>query len=872
MVNSQELFLTSSASTKQNQKIARPAAGLFRSRRQIILFSTSLTAVLVSMVPLQAHAQACSSTVSASCTNATTISGSATGITTSGSFSTLTNTNTGTISGSDPSTSYGITGNAQIGTLSNAGTISANTTGSNSTARVIYNTSGGNIGLLENTGTISTTSNDFGLGIVNAQNASIGTLDNSGLMIGTIDSSNNDSSSAIQNAGSITTINNSSSITWTNNGAGGAYGIYNKNTGTISSLSNSSTITTSVSGLGNAFGIFNQGGFIDTVTNTGSVLASATEQGGKNQGVAFLNNGTINTLTNSGTLIGTTNGTRNGDGINLYGGTVGTINNSGLIKGTTDGAQGSTGYGIVTGVTVGEVNNSSSGTITGSTDALYIDSSGSVGAVNNSGTMDGNIDNESNQSLTINGATGNNFGTLTGYNNTVGMITSTNANLVFSSGNTFLNDDISAAGHTVSNTGAVLSMAAINLNLDGNYTQSSTGTFEIEVTPDAASELSVTNEAQLAGKLVLNVAQENGYKLDSQYTILTANDVNGTFSFNPADYSTSFAGSLGNYLTLQISYTNNAVNLSFVPYVEQNGTMPAFTSGQFYGSSLYAQNTSLFDVLQAPTGTDVGYWMHGIGEFGHIPGTTYNYKGFIAGRGFNVSPHLIVGAAISNVYTNANGLNASSVSGTSFGAIGYGIYTLPEWCFTGSAMVGHLGNSATRNLPGVGTGHFATNGIYSGASVRAQYNWLQMAHLFITPYAELRYLHANIGSGQETGLNNMFNMNLHYGRVDTNLAQASGGLTTGYKTSTKYGLLTSWVSLGGTGTLGNTHTRIMETLGTQTVGVTAQTASTGAFTPAVGIKLAGQSGVPWKLSADWQGQFATRASAQAFTIRGSYYF
>lgn len=114
-------------------------------------------------------------------------------------------------------------------------------------------------------------------------------------------------------------------------------------------------------------------------------------------------------------------------------------------------------------------------------------------------------------------------------------------------------------------------------------------------------------------------------------------------------------------------------------------------------------------------------------------------------------------------------------------------------------------------------------------------------------------------------------MKLHYGRTSSSLAQANGGLTGGYKTPINPGVLTAWVSLGGTGTLGNTHIRVMETLGSETAGISAQIASQGAFTPAAGIQLAGQT-TPWRLSANWNGQFAKRANSQAFTLNGSYRF
>lgn len=76
---------------------------------------------------------------------------------------------------------------------------------------------------------------------------------------------------------------------------------------------------------------------------------------------------------------------------------------------------------------------------------------------------------------------------------------------------------------------------------------------------------------------------------------------------------------------------------------------------------------------------------------------------------------------------------------------------------------------------------------------------------------------------------------------------------------------------GGTGTLGNTHTRVQESIGADSSAISAQIASVAAFTPSAGIQMAGNN-APWKLAANWNGEFAKRANGQAFTLNGSYAF
>lgn len=450
------------------------------------------------------------------------------------------------------------------------------------------------------------------------------------------------------------------------------------------------------------------------------------------------------------------------------------------------------------------------------------------------------------------------------------------------SGNNTIQANITDQGTTLINGANGGSNGILTVN--GNFTQSTAGKLIVSINPtqnNAApvagidyDQLAVNGTASLNGNVLVNVntpAPGSSYVVGSKYNVVQAASISGN-AIVTAPMSENFA----KYLTFTRTIVQNGNQQDYVVSpVALNGPNgapgPAFTSGSFYGASFYAQNAALFDTLSAPVGSDADYWMHGIGSFGHSPSDNYNYKGFVIGRGFAVTPRLIIGGAVSNVYTHTAGSNDSHADSTSVGGLAYGIYSMPKWTITGTATIGHLGTRATRYLPLVGTGKFATNGVYGGASLRADYNWIDTGRFFATPYATVSYIFTNTGSGQETGLNQAFNMNLRYGRVNTNLAKAGGGLVGGFKTTTNSALITTWASLGGLGTLGNTHTRVQETLGMQSTGITSEVASTGALTPAAGIQLAGKSS-PWKLSADWGGQFARRANSQAFMLSGGYKF
>lgn len=396
-----------------------------------------------------------------------------------------------------------------------------------------------------------------------------------------------------------------------------------------------------------------------------------------------------------------------------------------------------------------------------------------------------------------------------------------------------------------------------------NFIQTEIRRLAVFITPDLTpgigyGQLRVEGGTKIGGILAVYVTPSTkgyGYAIGSVYRVISSTSgqpIVGTFS------DVNMIGTSSEYLTPSLSYSSNAVDLELL------ASQKAIDSGSFYASNGYVQNASLFNILSVPMQTGKGYWMHGIGNFGHAPGTNYDYKGFVVGLGFSVNPKLVIGGAISNVYTHSTGENGSNVDGTSVGAEVYGIYTLRKYTFTSIATAGHLGSNATRYLPGVGTGKFNLNGSYQGISFRSEYNGLHLGSAFLTPHAQVSYLHTHMGRGQDTGLGTM---DMKYGQVDTNLAQAGAGLTLGHKS----GMLTPWVSIGVLGTLGNTHSRVNEIIGPQTASVTGQVAPTLAFTPAAGIQLAGEKSA-WKLSLDWNGQFSKHTSGQAFALNGSYKF
>lgn len=110
---------------------------------------------------------------------------------------------------------------------------------------------------------------------------------------------------------------------------------------------------------------------------------------------------------------------------------------------------------------------------------------------------------------------------------------------------------------SLSNSGTIRPGNSIGtLTVAGNYTQSSSGTLEIEISPTSADKLAVSGAAALGGALV--VAPQSGtYTTGTSYEILTAGSgVTGTFSSTTTQNSTR----LGN-LTATPTYESSRVLL-----------------------------------------------------------------------------------------------------------------------------------------------------------------------------------------------------------------------------------------------------------------------------------------------------------------------
>jgi outer membrane autotransporter protein len=391
-------------------------------------------------------------------TNSGKLLGAEYGLMNNGTIGLVDNRPGGTIAGA--SSGAGILNNGSIGALSNSGNISAGSTG-------VRNA--GTVGTLTNTGLING-GGGFGYngfnGIFNI--GAITQIDN--LAGATISGAN----IGIANSSNIITLNNSGTIT------GGSSSI--NNSGAIGTLTNSGVIKTT--GLG-AAGVRNAGSITRIDNLAGGVISANTAM--TNSG------GTIGTLNNSGTITGTVVGVRNSSQLNTI-----TNNSGGTIFGRTAIYNSGTGA-------IGVFSNS--GTISGTLFAFYNAAGGTLGSVSNTGLIAGNIFNGASGDLTISGGSGTIFGTLTGSGGGIGAgntgtITNTASNLVFSSGNQLLNDNINVGSNALNNTAATLQVNSA-IGITGNYSQGAGATLQIGIADNAVAGGTIGSDSGY-GRLVVS--------------------------------------------------------------------------------------------------------------------------------------------------------------------------------------------------------------------------------------------------------------------------------------------------------------------------------------------------------------------------------
>lgn len=675
---------------------------------------------------------------------------------------------------------------------------------------------------VENTGTVNSPVTMTGNGITNAYSGVY--IENNGDITGYY--------YAVRSTGSIDTLVNNGNMTGTNYS-----GIYNE-TGTITTLTNTGQIEGHNTGIRNT-------GTITTINNSGTVTGS---------GYAAIDNapGTISLITNSGSLIGGLYGITN-----LSSSTIGTIENSGSIQGGTYGIYNNastinliSNSGTITGTTaiwnyggtIGSLTNS--GTLTGSSYSIY--STGTIGTLTNSGTIRGNIYNGSSSDWTINGGSGSTYGTLTGYSG-IGLITNTASNLIFGSGNLILNDNINVGTYTVTNQAASLQINN-SVTVTGNYSQNSTASLIFGVADNAIAtgdistdsgygRLYVTGDTTLAAGSTISLTTTGStysFAQGQRYVVIvtsgTANYNTSSLNYSASGYSGTVTGStvvdgtatdlvltLSDSTGTSSSPVNSATNSNSKSAIDglfrytgvDTSLLNVFNATAALGSSSAANSAgaqlspvanvgsaakssssstdAVINVINAHVDglrlaqrsgasgmsagdgySDIAMWgqifggKSNQGERDNVSGYYSSYKGVLLGADQLVSDRWRVGSILSYAHTslrNTGDNSGSSASADSYGLMGYAGYTTDNYYvdLSAGAVSHHYNTVRDINFTGFsGTALGSFNGLQYVTSVRAGRpfqldEWIDKATL--TPIVGLSYSALRQGGYSETGGN-----------------------------------------------------------------------------------------------------------------------
>lgn len=430
------------------------------------------------------------------------------------------------------------------------------------------------------------------------------------------------------------------------------------------SITGTGTLTSSVDAT-----LFNLG-TIGTLTNQGKIFSTAPI------GTALWNTSSIGSIVNSGTIsaVGIALGNGRQNGLSGPSPVIGAITNSGVILGSE--TAGIANYGG----TIGTLTNS--GTIK-SPRAIYTNSdgafSGAILSIVNSRLIAGDIFNTGSV-LTINGGSGSQVGTLTGFQPSTRGTIESSQNIVFASGNLLLDDDIAAAGKTVLNQGASLTLTSPT-NITANYSQTAG-----KLTLGTLGKIAVTGKATVTGgTIVASLSSAGTYLAGTAIsTLISASD---TSSYGGASIATTLASGLSARGT---AAGNTLLLVASNDYI--GGTLATLSNTGTISGSSYA-------LVVAPTGSvggldnsgllsgnSRGIWL----DFGAHIGTITNQGTIIAVGGAGavggitnfssitsiVNTGTIISGASSGIGNNQNGSSIGQItnSGLITGATG-GIYS-----------------------------------------------------------------------------------------------------------------------------------------------------------------------------------------------------
>ncbi|CAJ0740614.1 autotransporter domain-containing protein [Ralstonia mannitolilytica] len=567
--------------------------------------------------------------------------------------------------------------------------------------------------------------------------------------------------------------------------------------------------TLALSGAGSiaaSSGVANNGTFDISGTTSGAAINALT-----GSGTVALGSRTLTLANASGTFSGAIGGT---GGLTLNGGTqtLSGVNTYGGATTINAGTLALTGAGrLASGTTVA---------LTGATSALDLSAganqtvahlsgvAGSRVVLNGSaltladdssqtftGSLSGNgsLIKQGTGTLTLNGVSSSFSGSTTVAGGTLAVGDAANASAVLG-GNVLVNALGTLRGHgtvwgDVSSSGVVAPGGSIGtLSVGGNYTQGSTGTLAIEVSPTDASQLRVGGAAALGGSLA--IVFDPGTYTARRYTVLSAaNGVTGRF----ANVSTATAGASLGTLQTSVDYGANAVDLllaeATAPGAPGGGTVVAPTKTSIYtalGTTALLQaqsaNAALLGRLSGPQdalGGANNVWATAsgsstkVGGTGNAPGFLTHAYGFLAGAEGRLGA-ATVGAAGGYTHTTL-GEDTTGASGA-IDTLRVALYgAQPMGAINLSATVGYGLDFFSQKRPfgSVGTAEGDHLAHEFTAATQASLP-LEMGGLRLAPHLGLRYAYVRGSGFGEDGANGQ---NLQVGPDSARSLQPYVGVT-----------------------------------------------------------------------------------------------
>ncbi|STO31081.1 Uncharacterised protein [Fusobacterium necrogenes] len=500
-------------------------------------------------------------------------------------------------------------------------------------------------------------------------------------------------------------------------------GIYNN--GTIETLTNSGVISGNSSGSGyySGNGIYNNG-TIKTLTNNGIISGKkSNDYSTVNIGNGIYNNGTIETLTNSGLIKGNSNNSGFGSGNGIY-------NESGTIESLTNN-------GIITGTTKLGMNN-------GNGNGIF-NWKGTIESLINNGIISGNS-NSGNSYSEANSGNGiyNESGTITTLTNS-GLIKGNSNNSEYFSGNGIFNERYETIEILINN-GIITGTTKLGINnRNGNGIYNESGTI-----------ITLTNSGLIKGN-------SNNSEFGSGIGIYNESGTIGSLTNNGTITGNSYSGSSSSG-----NYSGNGI------YNEIYGTIETLTNNGTITGNSYSGTSNGNGIYNERYGT-----IGSLTNYGIIAGSNkaINNQGTITTQ--NNYGLLIDGAGTDNVTVNAGAGGEITEEGE------YKGYTVKNTFVDTNNQYQNLTSITETDITlSTDSEKLIINGYKKGLKVNKD---LTLSNSIINSYTTA----INIESGNFTGNNIIIN-----GGIDETSATIKGNANTDNLTLTNNSIINGNIDMG----------------------------------------------------------------------------